>query len=344
MAKKKEIVVSENNTIKELIKKYGEVISTGAKVLQKRKDLKILKFSPSLDLMLNGGLQEGTWTVISGPPKSGKTTSILQLVANGQKEDRKCIYIDAENRLKAYNLEGIDGLDPEKMDIIAPEDKPLSAEALLSIAEAMYKMPEYEGAILVIDSTSSMLPQAELDADVSGTLRANFPKLMAHWIKKNAHTIVSKKIIVLLITHYITNTSGYGKQKNPDGGLYMQYQADTILDIKTSEDWEENGKVLGKIITWKLTTSGLGASSKECRSYIKFGTGIDFVQEYINLGVDLGLIAKAGAWYTNTFLSDQEGYKVEDHKYQGMVNLKENLSENPEALDLLFGKIKEILS
>lgn len=269
----------------------------------------------------------------------------LQICANAQAEGRKIIYLDGEARLKAYNLVGIEGLDLDKMDIIqSPEDKQLSAEDFLTITEMLYKQEDYKGCVIVIDSTSSLLPRAELDADVSGSIRANFPKLMAHWIKKNAQSIVNQKVIIILITHYVTNTSGYGKSKLADGGLYMQYQADTILDLVNSEPWEdEDKKQIGLQCGWKIATSSMGSSNKEVTTFLRFGKGIDKIQEYINIAVEFGLISKSGAWYTCTFMSDEEDYDEKKYKTQGMPKLYNLISENKELYEILSQKVKALL-
>lgn len=346
MSKKKEEPANKTDNLKELLKKYGKVISNGISVLSKKKDLKALTVSPSFDISLNGGLIEGSWCVISGDPKTGKTTLCLQICKNGQKEGRKVIYLDGETRLKGYNLSGIEGLDLEAVDIIhSPEDGPsLAAEDFLNILENMIKMPEYKGSIAVIDSCSSLVPRAELDMEACATIRASLPKLLSHWIKKNAQTIVNQKIILLIITHYVTNTSGYGKIKLPDCGKMIQYQADTLLDVKKSDSWEEGGEEIGRLVEWDIRCSSMGASNKSCKSYIRYGTGVDFVQEIIVIATDLGLIDKSGAWYTCDFMSDAvENYDAANYKFQGQAKLYEYISTHPEVFDILNNKVKEML-
>ena len=102
-----------------------------------------------------------------------------------------------------------EGLDLEKIQIVhSPEDgESLSAEDFLDIAESLMKRPENNGAVCVIDSCSSLVPRAELEESASASLRASLPKLLSHWVKKNAQTVVKNKINVLIITHYITNVS-----------------------------------------------------------------------------------------------------------------------------------------
>lgn len=228
--KKKPVDLSSEKAIQ---KEFGKVISAGIDLVASKRDLRTLSVSPALDLALNGGMLEGSWNLISGDPKTGKSTTCLQICKNAQDEDRPVIYIDAESRLKTYNLEGTQGLDLEKIQVVhGPEDgDQLSAEDFLKICESMIKMPKNKGAVCVIDSCSSLVPRSELEEDPSASLRASLPKLLSHWVKKNSQVVVKNKIIVLIITHYITNTSGYGKVKVPDCGVMVLYQADTRMDI-----------------------------------------------------------------------------------------------------------------
>lgn len=347
MPKKQKVEIQETvNLAKDIIKRYGHVISAGVRILEKKKNLRTITVSPSFDLSLNGGILEGSWTIISGDPKTGKSSTCLQICANGQKEGRNIIYLDGESRLKDYNLVGIEGLDLDTIQIIhSPDDSPpLSAEDFLNILETLLKMPENEGAIAVIDSCSALVPRSELDSEASGTIRASLPKLLAHWIKKNAQTIVKQKIALLIITHYITNTSGYGKTKIPDCGKYLQYQADTLIDCKKCEPWEEAGVKVGQIIEWDISCSSKGASGKKCISYLRYGKGIDFIQEILVLGEELGLIDKAGAWYTLPFLDGEvENYEVSNYRFQGQAKLYEYLNTNPDIFNILNKKVKEML-
>lgn len=344
--KKKEESLEEVDSYKEIIKRYGNVVNRGVKVLANKRNLKTLSVSPAMDLGLNGGLLEGTLVVISGPPKCGKTTSCLQVCVNAQQEGREVIYLDGEGRLQEYNLIGVEGLDLDKIQIIASEEDcpALSAEDSLNILEWMIKDPKNKGSVAVIDSSSSLVPRDELDREASSQIRASLPKLLSHWLKKNAQTIKNQKIILIVIRHLITNTSGYGKHKLYDSGEYLQYQADTLLDCKTTSPWEEGGEKIGLILEWDIAASSKGSSGKKCISYLRFGLGIDKTQEIITLGTEFGLIEKSGAWFYLSYLDGiVEDYKKEDYRSHGAAKLYEYLSENKDKFDILNEKVKEML-
>jgi RecA/RadA recombinase len=331
-------------SLKAIEKEFGKVISKGNELIAEKKKLRTLSVSPSIDLALNGGLSEGTWNLFCGDPKSGKSTTCLQICKNAIDEGRPVIYLDAESRLKQYNLNGIEGFDLSKIQIIhSPEGRrQLSAEEYLKVLESLMSLPENKGAVCVIDSVSCLVPLNELEEDPSATIRASLPKLLTHWVKKNIHTVTSNRLIMLLITHYITNTSGYGKLKNPDGGLMIQFQSDTRMDISRVEPWEDSGKKIGQIVNWKVSWSSLGATGTECTSYLRYGKGIDSKKEVIELAEALSIIDKAGAWYSIPFLAGTKDFE-EAPKFQGQSKLYSFLEERPDVFDIILSKVKELL-
>jgi recombination protein RecA len=170
------------------------------------------------------------------------------------------------------------------------------------------------------------------------------PKLLAHWIRKNAQTISKQKVIILVITHHITNTSGYGKHKLPDGGLYLQYQADTMIEFKSAEPWDEGTERIGQVAECNILCSSLGSAGKKCQTFIRYGLGIDKAQESIALATELGLIDKSGTWmYLDYLEGEVEGYDRSVFKAQGAAKLYEMITSTPEYLEILLRKIKEML-
>ena len=142
---------------KQILEKYGDVIVSGTNVLNNKKDAKVLSVSPMLDISLGGGIKEGSWVMLSGDPKCGKTTTAMQIAANAQKEGRHVLYVDAEGRLKEMNFE-VPELDPEKMSVMQPRGKPIPAEKFLDWAYNEMTNPDNHGAVLIIDSIVSSSP------------------------------------------------------------------------------------------------------------------------------------------------------------------------------------------
>ena len=327
---------------KDFIKKYGDYVTTGDKVLEQKRSYKNISISPAIDLALGGGVKEGSWMILSGPPKVGKTTTTMQIIANCQALGRKIIYLDVEGRLKEMNFE-VPGIDPSKIQVIRSGDEPLPAETFLDIARKLVSAKENEGCVLVIDSISSLIPLRDLDEDISGMTRPGLPKILSDFVKKLGQTVPNQKCLIILITHMITNTSGYGKSKMADGGVKIQFQADTRMEVKGVTPWEssgstkENKNVIGLKVTWDILCSSIGAPHKACESWIRFGHGIDKVQEILMIAIDLGLISVAGSWYNLDFI---ESEKV---KVQGQEKAYNYLKEHPEAYLSLESKVKEML-
>lgn len=345
------------------IKEYGKIMSSGTDVLNEKKNYKMLSIGPILDIALGGGVKEGSWVMLTGDAKSGKSTSSLQMAANAQRDGRKVIYLDVEGRLKEMNFE-IDGLDPEKMTIIAPEDKPLPAEVFLDIGYKLMTDPEYHGALMIIDSLSSLIPEKELTGDMTPG-RAGLPKLLSIFTKKMGQVLPRQRGIIICITHYIANTSGYGAAKMADGGNKIQYQADTRLEVRSNgkisavTPWVDgNGEQIGQIVNWKILCSSVGPPGGNAQSYIRYGHGIDRCQEFLILGQDVGLIDKAGAWVKFLYLATEKDFlkatfpdiDTEDEEkclkslnFQGEAKAYDFLKNNPEALNILENKIREML-
>ncbi len=337
MAKKKEEVTSSNMAV--IIKKYGNVIRTGAEIFSRNNNLKSIPVSISFDNGLGGGILEGTWTVLSGLPKSGKSTICLQILANAQKIGKKGFYVDTECRLRNYNLSGINGLDQDLLSVIGPDEdqEALAAEDVFTIIESIIKDPANKGAVIVLDSISSLLPRSEMDAEISGTLRANLPKTITHWGKKILQKVSANKISLILITHYITNTSGYGKKNVADSGTFIQYQASNRIDIVKTEDWMEGENKVGIKISAEIDCSGNGSAGSVITSYVRFGRGIDSIKELMELGEAFGVIDKAGAWFSCPSITG-------DQKFQGAANLYEAFASNPEYFSKLEQEIKSVLA
>lgn len=330
---------------KDFIKKYGDYVTTGDKILEIKKNYKTISISPSIDLGLGGGIKEGSWMILSGPPKGSKTTLAIQIMANCQKEGRKCFYMDVEGRLKEMNFENPD-VDPSKVTVIRSGDAPLPAETFLEIARKIISEKENEGCVLVIDSVSSLIPSKDLDEDISGMTRPGLPKILSDFCKKLGQTVPNQKCLVILVTHMIANTSGYGKSKMADSGVKIQFQADTRMEIKTITPWlaggstKEEKEVVGLRVEWDILCSSIGSPYKTCVSWVRFGRGIDKVQEVMEIASDIGLISVSGSWYYLDFLQEDGSERM---KFHGQEKAYNYLNENVEAYKTLEKKVREML-
>lgn len=332
-------------TLKEdVIKTFGEnIILSGNSIVDKK--VITIPVSPSLDILLNGGIPEGSFVVLTGQPKCGKTTTSLDFAATAQKpqyqgdlkKPRSVYYLNIEGRLKKRDLEGIPGLDLQRFHVIGSQQgKILHAEEYLQIAERIIN--EEPGSILIIDSYSALCTEAEITSDMDKMQRADGAKLLAKFCRKVANVIPVNKNIVIGITHLMGNPTGYGAEFKEKSGQAIAYQTDVKIRAKTFKPWvlSSDNTQIGQEIEWQVLCSALGPPGATISSFIRYGQGIDKYAELINLASDLGLINKGGAWYTITSVEDKP-------KFQGTEKVRQYLLEHEDVYESLLSKVKETM-
>lgn len=351
MAKKEKEVVESVSGIKELTNKYGkEAFISGEDFLKEKRE--VISFSPKLDLLLDGGIPEGSFVILSGPPKCGKTVSSLHFAANAQLLGRKVYYLNIEGRIKPRDLNGIPKLQltPDKFQVVRSyktedgQTKILLAHEYLEIAERL--IDTEPGCIIIIDSVSQLCTEDEQTADIDEQKRAPGPVLMARFTKRIANKIPVSKCIVISILHVVANTGGGPAKKSRTGGNKVVYAVDVDLDCTHTERWkvggsadnEESGTQIGKKVHWiaNSTAGNVGAGAKTT-SYIRYGYGIDEVYELFDVAKICSLVEKKGSWFNLSFI---EGEEV---KFQGEEKAIDYLRENPDKIELLKTKVKELL-
>lgn len=335
MSKKKEN--QENNIEDLIIKEFGDVIKNADYVKNLRN--RIIPISPKLDIAMGGGIAEGTMTILTGPPKVGKSSLSLQIAANAQKIDsefgpRKVFYFDAEGRIKERDLFGNVKLntDPSRFKLIqSTRGNILTGDKFISIGEQLINA--VPGAVFIFDSFSALCSQARLEANIEDRFRDDMPLILAAFCKRISQVIAINKSIIIGITHRIANQSGMGhSQWTEASGQKLQYSADNKLiatHFKLLQD--ASGGNIAQEVFWKITTSALGGPGNETSSFLRFNYGYDEYLDYINIATDLGLISKSGAWLA---------YK--DNKAQGSEKLRNVFFEKPEVFKELTEEVDAI--
>ena len=329
----------------DITKTFGEnIILTGHSIIDTNNV--IIPVSPVLDILLNGGIPEGSFVILTGQPKCGKTTTSLDFAATAQdpkygygsfKDGREVYYLNIEGRLKKRDLQGIPHLNPEKFHVIGSQQgKILHAEEYLQIAEKLIN--EVPGAVIIIDSYSALCTEAEITSDMNKMQRADGAKLLAKFCRKVANVIPVNKSIVIGITHLMGNPTGYGAEFKEKSGQAVAYQTDIKLRAKKFSSWTVGNDTspIGQEVEWQVICSALGPPGASMTSYIRYGEGVDKRTEIVQLASDVGVIKKGGAWYTLSHLEDQP-------KFQGVEKVRQYLLENPESYEELVGKVKEMM-
>lgn len=350
-------------------KKYGSIIESGTKVLETLDTYEVLSVSPALDIALGGGLREGSCVILNGDPKAGKTTTALHFAAKAQQKGKRVFYLNTEGRLTKENFRGIEGLDSEAIQIVqTTESQPVvSAEKYLNTLEMLIK--QEPNLVAIVDSTSNMVPQDELEGEIRTGVRNGLPRLLSMFFKRISGDVARTKAIVIFITHNIANTSGsrFAPNKMSDCGNMLQYQAGTNMVITHRGKWEvpkESGNHVGQVANWKIVTSAAGGTPNSiAASWIRYGIGIDEVQELATIATDFALVSVKGAWYTGSvFIENKDEPVIKDWlkskevdteneedveralKRQGMENFTDLLRENPELRSYLFDKVRELFA
>jgi len=362
--KKKKIVEFDNDTVSNNINKtYGNIIESGSQVLATLENFEVIGLSPALDIALGGGLREGSCVVMTGDPKTGKTTTALYFAAKAQKKGKNVFYFNTEGRLTKENFKGIKDLDIDKIKIVqATDSNPLvSAEDYLNILEKHIKSTP--DLVAIVDSTSNMVPQDELDGDIRTGVRNALPRLLSMFFKRISGDVSRMKCILIFITHNIANTGGsrWSPAKMADCGNMLQYQAGTNMVITHRGKWEvpkDSGKHVGQVANWLVKTSAAGGTpNRTASSWIRYGVGIDEAQEIAQIASEFGMIDRSGAWYTmsacldnledpviKSWLVDNNAEEPEKaFKFQGMEKVVNFLEQNPVICDFIYEQIREVL-
>jgi recombination protein RecA len=328
----------------EVRKAFGDnIILLGSAIIEKK--ILTIPVSPAIDIILNGGIPEGSFVVLTGQPKCGKTTTSLDFAATAQKKEyqgelkspREVYYLNIEGRLKKRDLEGIPEMDLSRFHVIGSQQgKILHAEEYLQIAEKIIN--EVPGCVMIIDSYSALCTEAEITSDMDKMQRADGAKLLSKFCRKVANVIPVNKNIVIGITHLMGNPTGYGAEFKEKSGQSIAYQTDIKLRAKSFKPWTvgADSPQIGQEIEWQVLCSALGAPGGQITSYLRYGQGIDKCTEMVNLAADMGIINKGGAWYTISFMEEKP-------KFQGVEKLRNYIVENPKIYDEIYQKIKETI-
>lgn len=358
MAKKKEVVVDTGNDIDSFLanmkKELGDGIVGADDFLSRPK--MVIPWSPSIDAII-GGVPEGSWVTLAGKPKFGKTVAALRFAAVAQRPEyggRHVFYLNIEGRLKEMNINGTEGLNKDKFTIIgSTADKIYSAQDYLTIGEKI--LMNTTKSVLIIDSYSSIVPEKEITDGIGTSTRGGGAMLLAQFTRQMGNVVPVKDHIVIGITHLQANTSGYGSPWVEKGGNAIAYQVDIKLLGKKVEDWIDSasGKQIGQLATWESGCTATGfPPGQTCVSYVRYGVGIDEVAELFKAGEEVGLIDKAGAWYTLSFAENHlkelgeekdvfDDENIKRYKYQGEHKLIAGLKANEKLRNILYSRLKD---
>ncbi len=335
-------MVKKIDTIEDkILGEFGKKILINGQSIVDSKSI-IIPVSPKIDLSLGGGIPEGSFVIISGPPKAGKTITCLDFAATaqrieyacsiGRKEGRHVYYDNVEGRIKSRDFVGIKHLDPKRLTVIeSVPGKILTGEDHISIMERLIN--DRPGDIFIIDSFSALCTAGEMTANIGDRYRADAPVLLAHFCRRISNVVPINKSIVMGVTHIIANQGGGVSKWTEASGRKIQYQTDVKLKATHFVPWKSGETQIGQEIHWRCETSALGPPGIKSISKFRYGHGLDKEAEVLDLAVDLGIITKSGSWYI----------LPNDEKFQGLDKTAEALRENPTLFIDLNKQTREMM-
>ncbi len=249
--------------------------------------------SMALDVALGvGGYPRGRIIEIYGPEASGKTTLTLHAIAQVQKAGGIAAFIDAEHALDPKYATAL-GVDMDALLI----SQPSSGEEALGIAETLTSTGAVD--IVVIDSVAALVPQAELDAEMGQAQMGAQARLMSQALRKLT-ALAGKTNTTVFFINQIRMKIGvmFGNPETTSGGNALKYYSSVRLDIRKVGAIKQGEDVIGGRTRVKVIKNKVAPPFKEVEFDIRFGKGVHYFGELVDIGVELELVEKAGAWYS----------------------------------------------
>lgn len=269
--------------------------------------------SLGLDAALGiGGLPKGRIVEIYGPESSGKTTLTLQVIAECQKAGGSAAFVDAEHALDPSYAEKL-GVKVDELIVSQPD----TGEQALEITDMLVRSSAVD--IIVIDSVAALTPRAEIDGEMGDHHVGLQARLMSHALRKLTANIKRTNTLVIFINQIRMKIGVmFGNPETTTGGNALKFYSSVRLDIRRVGTIKKGEEVLGNDTRVKVVKNKVAPPFKQAEFEILYGEGISRLGEIVDYGVKLGLIDKAGAWYS------YNGNRIG----QGKENVKEFLKEN----------------
>lgn len=285
--------------------------------------------SLGLDIALGiGGLPKGRIVEIYGPESSGKTTLAIHAIANVQKTGGIAAFIDAEHAFDRFYAEKL-GVDTESLLISQPDN----GEQALEIADNLIRSGAVD--LVVIDSVAALTPKAEIEGEMGDSRMGLQARLMSQALRKLTATI-NKTGCCCIFINQLREKIGimFGNPETTTGGNALKFYASVRLDIRRVSQLKEGDVVSGNRARVKVIKNKVAPPFRQAEFDIIFGEGISKVGEIIDIGVEKGIIKKAGSWFS-----------YDDTKLgQGRDAVKSLFLENVDLAEEIEAKIKQILS
>jgi recombination protein RecA len=281
--------------------------------------------SLGLDVALGiGGFPKGRVVEIYGPESSGKTTLALQAVAACQKAGGTAAFVDAEHALDPIYAEKL-GIDIDELLVSQPD----TGEQALEITDMLVRSSAVD--IIVVDSVAALTPKAEIEGDMGDSHMGLQARLMSQALRKITGNIKRSNCLVIFINQIRMKIGVmFGNPETTTGGNALKFYASVRLDIRRIGAVKQGDEVVGNETRVKVVKNKVSPPFKQAEFQILYGEGSSLQGEIIDIGTKLGLIDKAGAWYS------YQGERIG----QGKMNVIQYLKENTEMADAIESQIR----
>lgn len=283
--------------------------------------------SLALDIALGvGGLPRGRVVEIYGPESSGKTTLTLHVIAEMQKIGGTCAFIDAEHALDAQYAAKL-GVNLDELYMSQPD----TGEQALEITDALVRSGSVD--LIVIDSVAALTPRSEIEGDMGEALPGLQARLMSQALRKLTASITKTKTLVIFINQIRMKIGvTYGSPEVTTGGNALKFYSSVRIDIRRKNALKKGEEVYGSETRVKVVKNKVAPPFKEAGFDILYGEGISYEGELLDIGSDLNVVDKSGAWYS------YEGTRIG----QGKDNARNYLKEHPEMALEIENKIRAL--
>jgi recombination protein RecA len=282
--------------------------------------------SIALDLALGvGGIPRGRVTEIYGPESSGKTTLAQHVIAEAQKLGGIAAYIDAEHAFDPIYAERC-GVNLEELLISQPD----TGEQALEIAETLVRSGAVD--VVVVDSVAALVPRAEIDGDMGDAHVGLQARLMSQALRKLTGAISRSRTSVVFINQLRMRIGVmFGNPETTTGGQALKFYSSVRLDIRRIESIKQGQDTIGIRVRVKVVKNKVAPPFRQAEFDIMYNEGISAAGSVLDVGTDLGIVRKSGAWY----------YLEEERLGQGRENAKEFLKANPDVMSEIQQRIRQ---